>query len=424
MRCIGRILEPGISGSTWPGLWIRPSRPPRPRAWCSESAGSEWTASCMARMRRWAGISGPSKDGRRSDGYRSRRPSSTESPVMSHLTSGEPTACGELMRLLLVPAMLCLASLLQAQNPPPPPSSAPFRDKQIPHEPGFRVFLVPDMEGMGSAVDIPEVIAGNEGERYKELTSPDYWDRFRLLLPREVNATIRGARSAGARSFVVNEGHGGNLFANVLPWELDSTAILVRGFPKPLVMVTGIDSSFGTLMFTGAHANAGSPGVLAHNFAFDSFTVNGKPLNEVGINALIAGELGVSVSLVSGDDVLIAETKQMLPNGFVAIVTKRAVGRSAAITYSPAKVRRMLQTGATEAVRRERRGDFKPFTMERPYRVEFALRRTFADSIVQAVAGLTEFKLQKTGERNFRLVTDSARQMGWLLDAIEETVLR
>ncbi len=164
------------------------------------------------------------------------------------------------MRLLLVPAMLCLASLLQAQNPPPPPSSAPFRDKQIPHEPGFRVFLVPDMEGMGSAVDIHEVIAGNEGERYKELTSPDYWDRFRLLLTREVNATIRGARSAGARSFVVNEGHGGNLFANVLPWELDSSAILVRGFPKPLVMVTGIDSSFGTLMFTGAHANAGSPG--------------------------------------------------------------------------------------------------------------------------------------------------------------------
>ena len=96
------------------------------------------------------------------------------------------------MRLLLVPAMLCLASLLQAQNPPPPPSSAPFRDKQLPHEPGFRVFLVPDMEGMGSAVDIHEVIAGNEGERYKELTSPDYWDRFRLLLTREVNATITG----------------------------------------------------------------------------------------------------------------------------------------------------------------------------------------------------------------------------------------
>jgi D-amino peptidase len=286
------------------------------------------------------------------------------------------------------------------------------------------VFIVPDMEGMASAVNSREIIAGNEGERFKDLTSPDYWDRFRLLLTKEVNSTIRGARLAGARSFVVNEGHGGNLFANVLPWELDSSAILVRGFPKPLVMVTGIDSSFGTLMFTGAHANAGSPGVMAHNFAFDSFTVNGKVLNEVGINALIAGELGISVSLVSGDDVLIAETQKMVPNGFVAIVTKRAVGRSAAITYSPAKVRRMLQTGAAEAVRRERRGDFKPFTLERPYRVEFTLRHSYPDSLVQGVGTLPEFKLEKTGDRSYLYVTDSARQMGWLLDAIEELVIR
>jgi D-amino peptidase len=325
------------------------------------------------------------------------------------------------MRSTVVLALLCLTPAVHAQSPA---ASAPFRNKQVPHEPGFRVFIVPDMEGMGSVVDIHEVIAGNEGERYKDLTGPDYWDRFRLLLTREVNATIRGARQAGARSFVVNEGHGGNLFANVLPWELDSTAILVRGFPKPLVMITGLDRTFGTLMFTGAHANAGSPGVLSHNFAFDSFTVNGTALNEVGINALIAGEMGVSVSLVSGDDVLIAETREMVPNGFIGIVVKRAVGRSAAITYSPARVRRMLQAGAAEAVRRERRGDFRPFTLARPYRVEFTLRRSYPDSTVSAVAALPEFKLEKTGQRSFRFVTDSARAMGWLLDAIEETVLR
>jgi D-amino peptidase len=189
-------------------------------------------------------------------------------------------------------------------------------------------------------------------------------------------------------------------------------------------MITGIDSSFGTVMFTGAHANAGSRGVMAHNFAFDSFTVNGKKLNEVGINALIAGELGVSVSLVSGDDVLIAETQQMLDNGFIPIITKRAVGRSAAITYSPAHVRKMLEEGAREAVRRERQGDFKPFTMSKPYRVEFKLRQSYPDSIVADVAALPEFKLEKTGERSFRFVTSSAREMGYLLDAIESAVLR
>jgi D-amino peptidase len=301
--------------------------------------------------------------------------------------------------------------------------TALFRAKATPHQAGFRVFIVPDMEGMGSAVDIHEIIAGNEGERYKTLTSPDYWDRFRGLLTQEVNATIRGARLAGARSFVVNEGHGGNLFANVLPWELDSEAILVRGFPKPLIMITGIDSTFGTLMFTGAHANAGSPGVMAHSYAFDAFTVNGKKLNEVGINALIAGEMGVSVSLISGDDVMVEETKEMLGNGVIGVVVKRAVGRSAAITYSPAKVRRMLQTAAAEAVRRERLGDFKPLVMDKPYQVEFTMRKSYPDSIVAAVAALPDFKLERTGDRSFRLVTDSAREMGYLLDTIEETVL-
>ena len=84
----------------------------------------------------------------------------------------------------------------------------------------------------------------------------------------------------------------------------------------------------------------------------------------------------------------------------------------------------MLQTAAAEAVRRERRGDFKPFTLERPYTVDFMLRRSFSDSVVTAVTALTEFKLEKTGERSFRLVTESAKEMGYLLDAIEEVVLR
>jgi D-aminopeptidase len=127
---------------------------------------------------------------------------------------------------------------------------------------------------------------------------------------------------------------------------------------------------------------------------------------------------------VSGDDVLIDETRKMVGDGFVAVVTKIAVGRSAAITYGPARVRRMLQAGAAEAVRRERRGEIAPFTLARPYHVEFTLRRSYPDSLVQAVAGLGEFRLERTGERTFRYTTDSARRMGWLIDAIEETVLR
>jgi D-amino peptidase len=318
-------------------------------------------------------------------------------------------------------AILLLPGTLAAQAAPQQPD---FTTKKLPPASGFRVFIVPDMEGMGSTVDAHEVIAGTKGERYKTLTSSDYWDRFRSLLTKEVNATIAGARKAGAGDFVVNEGHGGNLFANVLPWELDEEALLVRGWPKPIVMITGLDESFHTLMFTGAHANAGSQGVMAHNFAFDEFTVNGSKLNEVGINALIAGEMGVSVSMVSGDDVLVAETREMLGNGFIGVVVKKAVGRNAAITYHPSKVRTMLARAAEEAVRRERKGDFAPFTMEKPYRVEFMLRRSYPVEYVKGVEALEAFDLEKTGERSFRFTTSDAKQIGHLLNAVEEVVLR
>ena len=65
-----------------------------------------------------------------------------------------------------------------------------FANKRVPFEPGFRVYFIVDMEGMGSAVHTREVIAGNEGERYRSLTGPDYWDHYRGLLTDEVNAAI------------------------------------------------------------------------------------------------------------------------------------------------------------------------------------------------------------------------------------------
>lgn len=314
-------------------------------------------------------------------------------------------------------------TFLAVASPAPAQSTLLFADKVVPFEEGFRVYLVPDMEGMGSAVQIHEVIAGTEGERYRDRTSSDYWDHYRHLVTAEANAVIQGARTAGAGSFVVNEGHGGNRFANVLPWELDPEALLIRGYPKPMVMSTGIDSTFGTMMFTGAHAAPPAHAVMSHNYAFDAFTVNGKPLNEVAINALIGGAKGVSVSLVSGDDVLVDQTREMLGNGFIGIVTKVAVGHNAAVTYSPERVRGMLRAGAEEAVRREMAGEFAPFVMETPYRVEFRLRASYPDEVAAAVDTISSYGLEKMGDREYRMVTEDADQIGYLLDAIEEIVL-
>ena len=316
-------------------------------------------------------------------------------------------------------AGLVIATTMAAAQEP-----LPGWDKKVPAQPGYRVYILVDMEGMGSAVKSQEVIAGNEGPAYRERTGPDYWTHYREMLTEEANAAIRGARAAGAGAFVVNEGHGGNRFANLLPWALDQEAMLIRGYPRPMVMSTGIDSTFGTMMMLAMHASWGKPGVMSHNYAFADFRVNGTFLNEVGINALVAGEQGVPVSLVSGDDELMTEVRQILGDRVVMVTVKTALGSAAAVTYSPTAVRRMLEDGAREAVRRARAGELAPFRLARPYQVEFTLRPTYPDAIVAGVDSLAPaWGVEKTGPRTYRFVTSETRQIAYLLDAIELVVL-
>ena len=54
--------------------------------------------------------------------------------------------------------------------------------------------------------------------------------------------------------------------------KLDPEAILIRGYPKPIVMSTGLNPMVDAMMIVGAHANAGSMGIIAHSYAVDSFT--------------------------------------------------------------------------------------------------------------------------------------------------------
>jgi D-amino peptidase len=283
---------------------------------------------------------------------------------------------------------------------------------------GFSVYIIGDMEGLAAAVrnqtEMKPVSRGGSAQH----------ERFRRELTEEINAVIAGAREAGATQFIVNEGHGGTLFRNVLVDELDPDAILIRGYPKPLVMSTGLNPMVDAMMIVGAHANAGSPGVISHNFAFDSFTVNGTALNEAGIAAFIGGEMGVPMALASGDDALVAETREML--GHLETVTvKTAFSRSAAAVLPPATVHRLLRAAAARAVRRVRSGEIRPLVLERPYRVRFCLRRSFAadDWVRETVARLDGVR-PDDGAGCFAYGSDSAEAVGNLLNEIEWTVLK
>jgi D-aminopeptidase len=163
---------------------------------------------------------------------------------------------------------------------------------------------------------------------------------------------------------------------------------------------------------------------MSHHFVFDTFTVNGKRLNEAATHALIAGEYGVAVSMVTGDDQFIQETKEVLGSNIVGVVTKIAVSRQAAITFSPTRLQKMLTDSAAVAVRRAMAKEFKPFTMQKPYQVSYTLRATFPDSVVAQIDAVKFPGIQKVAGRSYKFTASDAKQIGYLLDALEHPLVR
>ena len=85
---------------------------------------------------------------------------------------------------------------------------------------------------------------------------------------------------------------------------------------------------------------------------------------------------------------------------------------------------RRRRSGGHSLRSRARAGELKPFTLPKPYRVEFSLRPTYAENLVTGVDALvSKWGLEKTGARSYRYVTSDAKQIAYLVDAVEKVVL-
>ena len=102
-------------------------------------------------------------------------------------------------------------------------------------------------------------------------------------------------------------------------------------------MVIGIDETYDALIFVGAHAMAGKKnGVLSHTMSRTviDYKLNGVSMGECPYNAIYAAQFGVPVIMIVGDDVTEEETKQFFGN-IGTVVTKKAIGRTAALNKHP-----------------------------------------------------------------------------------------
>ncbi|SPF35583.1 Peptidase M55 D-aminopeptidase [Candidatus Sulfotelmatobacter kueseliae] len=241
----------------------------------------------------------------------------------------------------------------------------------------LKVYIAADMEGIGG-VSTWEVQADARGREY---------EKFRQLMTQEVNAAVAGAFDAGASEVLVSDSHGDA--QNIDVEALDKRARLVRAWPRPLLMMQGIDSTFGAAVLIGYYASQGQfPAILAHNLNSQRLMAvkfNGNSMPDAGLAAAIAGDFGVPVVLVSGDQTFGEEMKRLL--GPIETVTvKQAIGFYAATMMHPEAAQHEIREGVKRAL--QRRGEIKPFRLTHPVKLEVTFKQTVNAEVVSYLPGV------------------------------------
>jgi len=226
----------------------------------------------------------------------------------------------------------------------------------------MKIFISADMEGVAGVVTGEQL--GPTGFEYQ---------RFREFMTQEVAAACEGAFAAGATEIVIADAHGNG--QNLLIEKLPQQVTVVRAWPRPLMMMQGLDETFAGAIFLGYHTGTtNTAGVRAHTISSARLTdiqLNGRSVPEAGVNAAIAGHFGVPVIMVSGDDAAVRETTALLGDVEGAVV-KWAYGFHSARTLTPAVAQELIRTKAARAVARLR--DFKPHKVETPVRLDIRFK--------------------------------------------------
>ncbi len=224
----------------------------------------------------------------------------------------------------------------------------------------MKILIAADMEGISGVVNWDQVTPGHRE-----------YERFRRLMTQDVNAAVNGALSAGASEVLVTDGHSSGY--NLLIEELDPRARLNAGNQSPYGMVQGVQDGVDGVFFVGYHACAGSGhAILDHTWSSSTIAnvwLNERLVGETGLNAAVAGHFDAPVLMISGDQTVCGEAKDLLGPLEFAVV-KQATTRMSAECLPPAQAHEKICEAAARAVQRFLSGE-KPavYRVDTPVRV-------------------------------------------------------
>jgi D-amino peptidase len=219
----------------------------------------------------------------------------------------------------------------------------------------MRIYLSVDMEGVTGLTDPEEMHLGGRG-----------YERGCELMTADANAVIEGAFEAGASAALVNDAHSST--KNLRVDLLDPRATLIRGPGKPLRMAQGLTRDFEAACLVGYHARAGvRHGVLNHTWMgkeIQNVYLNGEICGETRLVAAFAGFLGVPVALVTGDEAVGEEAREVLGD-VETVAVKKGIDRFSAELLPPSVAQARLREAAGRALRRV--GELRPYVVPPPF---------------------------------------------------------
>ena len=240
-----------------------------------------------------------------------------------------------------------------------------------------KLFISVDMEGISGVVDPAQL--GPDGFEYQ---------RAREWMTGEVNAAITAIRASGPADILVCDSHGNG--QSVLIDKLPDDVRIVRGFPRPLEMMQGLDDTFSAALFIGYHASEWTAdGVRSHTISSARLLgvkLNGSEVSEGIYNAALAGQFGVPIAFISGDRLAVQQLQKAVPAAEGAIV-KEPFGYHSAMTVTPARGQALIRDGVKRAMMKL--GSLQPYRITQPIDLEVGFKFTLDAERAAFVPGLT-----------------------------------
>jgi D-amino peptidase len=189
-------------------------------------------------------------------------------------------------------------------------------------------------------------------------------------------------REGGFDKVVLADSHGP--MVNLLVDDLPDYVEIVRGFPRPLSMVAGVEGC-DVAVFLGYHAKFGTAkSTFDHTYSggtINKVEVNGVTSSEFLLNAYVAGELGVPPIMVAGEAQLIKDDVKRYAPWVETVALKHSLSRLAARSPSMKVLEKELRESVKRAAARYRKGNTEKLTAKAPVKTRITFMTTlYADA--------------------------------------------